>query len=104
MRMFFRSFAILALAVCASAVLTMPAAASVPIDPGLRAVASSGVDRPVQAIDLANHDVACLCAVDVLSESADHNALRSPATPALHFADTSAAVPAYRHIDPDIAE
>lgn len=50
---YLRSFALCAMAMCASAMMTMPASAFTPIDPGLHAIATPGVERPAPMIDNA---------------------------------------------------
>lgn len=47
---FLRSIALCALALCASAIMTMPVAASVPIDPGIHVMAPIKADYPAPAI------------------------------------------------------
>ena len=82
--------------------LTMaPASASVPIVPELSADVSAGKAHPAPAIVIP--DVAVLPS-EAPNIEGDGGARSSLIASSSHsFADTPIAVPAYRHIDPDIA-
>lgn len=65
---FLRSIACIALAMCASVMMTMPSIAAVPIDPGISAVASSHEVYPAPVIQDVDH-VALTCEAPAITAS-----------------------------------
>ena len=51
---FLQSLALCALALCASAIMTMPVAASVPIDPGIHVMTPTRADYPAPTIAIVD--------------------------------------------------
>lgn len=52
---FLRSFACLAIAICASVIMTVPSVAAVPIDPGISVMAQSHEAYPAPTIATVDH-------------------------------------------------
>ena len=90
--------AMIAVGLCTS----MPAVAAVPIDVHAIVQPVAGKDYPAPIASIVSQDVAALQS-KAPSIEGDGGARSSIAASSHSFADTSTAVPAYRHIDPDIA-
>lgn len=95
---YLRSLAMAALAICASMVMTMPASAFTPIDPGLHAVAAPGVERPAPMVDNALHAVVIREASPTgLSTGADSASIIASTAHSLTAKPAGAATPLFEH-------
>ena len=91
----YAGLALVAMAVCAS----MPAAAAVPIDPGVYLMTKATADYPAPAVTILDEDRSALT---VEAPAIATSGRSSVAPSSLTFASTLVAVDAYMHIDPDI--
>lgn len=96
---YLRSLALCALAMCVSVVMTMPASAFTPIDPGLHAVAAPGVQHPAPMVDTALHAVVIREASPTtgLSTADDSASTIASTTHSLTVTPVGAATPLVEH-------
>ena len=90
--------ALAAMALC----ISMPAAAAVPIDPGVYLTTNSTADYPAPAVTFQDEDRSAVTSEAPALAASRSDGRSSVAPSSLTFASTPVAVDAYMLIDPDI--